>query len=91
MPSEDIRHIFISGEDQLIKHTICGNLWASVDVFFLPSCHSDGMVGIISFLQDIALEGSDNTYKGTKYVAFFTELHSKLCALNDVNSISTYK
>ena len=73
---------------------ICGPRWM---YFFLPQCHffdvsySDGMVGIISFLQDIALLGSDNTYKGTKYVAFFTELHSKLCALNYVNSISTYK
>ena len=25
------------------------------------------MVGILSFLQDITLEGSDNAYKGTKY------------------------
>ena len=59
--------------------------------YFFDVSYSDSMVGIISFLQDIALEGSDNTYKGTKYVAFFTELHSKSCALNDVNSISTYK
>ena len=31
------------------------------------------MVSLLSFLQDIgfALEGSDNTYKGTKYVAFW--------------------
>ena len=35
------------------------------------------MVGILSFLKDIAVEGA----------AFFTELNNKLYALNDVNSI----
>ena len=39
------------------------------------------MVGILSFLRDIALEGSDNTKKATKYVAFLTELlNNKLYA-----------
>ena len=42
---------------------------------------------ILSFLQDIALEGSDTTYKGTKYAAFSIELSNKFCALNDENSI----
>ena len=45
------------------------------------------MVGILSFLQAIALEGRDNTCKGTKYAAFLTEINNKLCALNDVYSI----
>ena len=39
----------------------------------------DGMVGILSFLQDIALGGSDNTCKGTKFEAFLAELNNKLC------------
>ena len=39
--------------------------------------YPDGMVGILS-LQDIVLEGSDNTYKGTKYAAFLTELNNRL-------------
>ena len=56
--------------------------------YFFNVSYPDGMVGILSFLQDIALEGSDNTYKGTKYEAFLTELNNKLCALNYVYTFS---
>ena len=43
------------------------------------------MVGILSFLQDIALEVvTIHACKGTKYAAFLTELNNKLCSLNDV-------
>ena len=59
MPSEDIQHIFISAENQLIKH-----VWNFVSY--------QSMVGIsVSLLQDIwGLEG--NIYaQGQKYAALF--------------------
>ena len=95
MCSEDIQHIFTFGEDQ-VRSSMRGILWHKhkglggcnfAMSYSFDGSYPDGMVGILSSLQDIALEGSDNTYKGTKYVAFLTELNNKLCALNDVNSI----
>ena len=77
MPSEKIQHIFIAGADQVInqacvefRDTDIINASFCHNVIFFSGSYQDGMVGILSFLQVIALEGSDNTYKGTKYTVF---------------------
>ena len=66
MHSEDIQHIFISGEDQ-VWSSMCGILWHrhhkglsgcnfAIMSYFFDGSYPDGMdYGRHSFLQDIAL------------------------------------
>ena len=94
MPLKDIQQFIIFGEDQLIKHLEFHDtdiIKALVDVI-LPQCHVfqcllSRQYGKHSFFSPRHCSRSDNTYKGTKYAGFLTELNNKLCALNDVNSI----
>lgn len=81
---EVIQQIFISGEDQVFMECPDIELMkALVDLISLyyvfHVTYPDSMIGILSFLQDIALGCTDIAYKGTKYSSFMAELRNIMC------------
>lgn len=80
---DKIEQIFISGEDQVFVE--CPNLNLTEALVDLISCYyvfdmsyPTCMVGILHFLQEVALECPDHGYKGTKYAAFMTEVRNRM-------------
>lgn len=76
---EDIKQVFITGESRsfiecpdqdLVKALV--DLLSAYYVFDVA--YPKGMLGVMSFIQEICLESSDNIYKGTKYTALMTEV-----------------
>ena len=51
-------------------HKDLGGCNFAIISYFFDVSYQDDMVGILSFLQDITLEGSDNAYNGTKYAVW---------------------
>ena len=81
---EAIQQIFISGEDQVfIKCPDIELMEALVDLislyYIFHVTYPDSMIGILSFLQDIALGCTDIAHKGTNYSSFMAELRNMTC------------
>lgn len=81
----DIRQIMIIGENQVFLECASTDLISAlIDIisayYVFDISYPDGMVVVLSFLQEIVLKCSKNAYRGTKYSALMTELKSKMLA-----------
>ena len=80
---EDVHQLMIIGENQVFVECPGTNLInALIDLisayYVYDISYPDGMVVMLSFLQEIVLKSRDDIYKGTKYSALMTELKSKM-------------
>ena len=83
----DLQQVFVCREYQaFVECTDTDLVKALVDViscyYVFDVLYPDSKVGILTFLQEIALELYDSSHKGTKYATFMTELKILMCAKN---------
>lgn len=81
----DIRQIMIIGKNQVFLECVNADLISAlIDIisayYVFDISYPDGMVVVLSFLQEIVLKCSKDTYRDTKYSALMTELKSKMLA-----------
>ena len=83
---EDVRQLMIIGENKVFVECQLGTSLISglIDLicayYAFDVMYPDGMIVVLSFLQEIVLQSSENAYKGTKYSALMTEVRSRMSA-----------
>ncbi len=81
--AEDVQQIMIIGENQVFVECPGTDIInALIDVisayYVFDLTYADGMVVMLSFLQEIVLKSKDGAYKGTKYSTLMSELKRKM-------------